>query len=274
MEKYSRNQRVALIAKTLVENPNRIMSLNYFTELFNAAKSTISEDLLILRETLDKQGQGMIETIAGASGGVKYRVRMPEADKAHFLEEMVRYLSEPSRIVPGNFLYVTDLMMNPHIVGRAGAILAEHFQDLGADHVITVETKGIPLAYEVARCLGINLIVVRRNTKISEGTAVSVNYLTGDQGMLSVMSLAKRSLKPDSRLIFIDDFLRGGGTVRGIIDLLHEFDSRLAGVGVMIASRKITDKTVPVPFVNICDYYGVEENGRINIESSNRLYNN
>ncbi len=271
MEKYSRNQRVALIAKTLVENPNRIMSLSYFAELFNAAKSTISEDLLILRETLDKQNQGMIETIAGAAGGVKYRIRVPGAEKVRFKDDVVRYLSDPSRIVPGNFLYVTDLMMDPRIVGPAGAILAEHFQDTGADHIITVETKGIPLAYEVARCLGIGLIVVRRNAKISEGTAVSINYLTGDQGMLSVMSLAKRSLKPDSRLVFIDDFLRGGGTVRGIIDLLHEFDSTLAGVGVMIASREQTDKVVPVPFVNICDYYGVEENRKLNIKSSNTV---
>ncbi len=271
MDKYSRNQRVALIAKTLVENPNRIISLNHFAERFNAAKSTISEDLLILRETFDRQGQGMIETIAGASGGVKYRIRVPEQQKVHFKEEVVRYLTDPSRIVPGNFLYVTDLMMNPRIVGQAGAILAEHFQDAGADHIITVETKGIPLAYEVARCLGIGLIVVRRNTKITEGTAVSINYLTGDQGLLSVMSLAKRSLKAGSRLVFIDDFLRGGGTVRGIIDLLHEFESSLAGVGVMIASREQSDKVVPVPFVNICDYYGVEENKIINIKSSNTI---
>ena len=271
MQKYSRNQRVAVITRILTEHPNRIVSLNYFSELFNAAKSTISEDILIIRESLDKQGEGMVETIAGVSGGVKYRIRVPETRKEVFKEEIVRYLSDPSRIIPGNFLYVTDLMMNPRIVREAGAILAEKFQDTGADYVITVETKGIPLAYEVARCLGVSLIVGRRNTKITEGTAVSINYLTGNQGMLSVMSLAKRSLKPGSRLVFIDDFLRGGGTVKGIIDLLHEFDSSLGGVGVMIASREQSDKVIPVTLVNLCDFYGVEENMKINIKSSNSL---
>ena len=130
-------------------------------------------------------------------------------------------------------------MQNPRIIRLAGAILAEHFQETKPDYVITVETKGIPLAYEVARYLGIQLIVVRRNTKITEGTAVSINYLTGNQGMLSVMSLSKRSLPPGSSLIFIDDFLRGGGTVRGIIDLVSEFDSELIGVGVMVDSKEL-----------------------------------
>ena len=267
MEKYSRNARVAIITKTLCENPNRILSLSYFAELFGAAKSTISEDLLIVRETLDKAGEGKVETLAGASGGVKYYVAVRQEDRRQFLADFLKYLSDQSRIVPGNFLYVTDLMNNPRIMRLAGAILAEHFQEAKPDYIITVETKGIPLAYEVARYLGIRLIVVRRNTKITEGTAVSINYLTGNQGRLSVMSLSKRSIKPGSQLIFIDDFLRGGGTVRGIIDLLHEFESTLVGVGVMVDNKEV-DKTIGVPFVNFCDYYGIDSAGNINIKPS------
>lgn len=270
MEKYSRNSRVAIITKTLVENPNRILSLSYFADLLGAAKSTISEDLLIVRESLDKAGEGKVETIAGASGGVKYCAAVRPEVKKQFQADFIKYLSDESRIVPGNFLYVTDLMNNPRIMRLAGAILAQHFQAVRPDYIITVETKGIPLAYEVARYLGVALIVVRRNTKITEGTAVSINYLTGNQGMLSVMSLSKRSIKPGSRLVFIDDFLRGGGTVRGIIDLLHEFESSLVGVGVMVDNKE-TEKNFGVPFVNFCDYYGIEKDGKINIKSSHSL---
>ncbi|KAF5074469.1 Pur operon repressor [anaerobic digester metagenome] len=270
MDKHTRTARVAIITKTLVENPNRIYSLNYFADLFHAAKSTISEDLLIVRETLEKFGEGRVETLVGASGGVKYQVTVSEKERQKFRTEFLEYLKDPSRIVPGNFLYVTDLMQNPRIVRMAGAILAQHFLETRPDYIITVETKGIPLAYEVARYLGIHLIVVRRNTKITEGTAVSINYLTGNQGLLSVMSLSKRSIRAGSRLVFIDDFLRGGGTVRGIIDLLHEFESSLVGVGVMVDSKDM-EKTIGVPFVNFCDYYGIDSNGEINIKDSNSL---
>lgn len=270
MDKNTRNTRVAVITKMLTENPNRIFSLSYFSDLFNAAKSTISEDILIVRESLERFGEGRVETLAGASGGVKYYVSVPENVRQAFREELLGYLKDPSRIVPGNFLYVTDLMQNPRIIRLAGAILAEHFQSAKPDYIITVETKGIPLAYEVARYLGVGLIVVRRNTKITEGTAVSINYLTGKQGMLSVMSLSKRSLRPGSSLIFIDDFLRGGGTVRGIIDLLSEFDSRLVGAGVMVDSKDL-DKEIGVPFVNFCDYHGINSKGEVLINNSNSL---
>ena len=52
MEKLSRNTRVSIITKILIENPNKIIGLNRFSELLNAAKSTISEDIVIVREAL------------------------------------------------------------------------------------------------------------------------------------------------------------------------------------------------------------------------------
>lgn len=271
MEKYSRNERIAIITKVLIENPNRIMSLNYFGEMFNAAKSTISEDILIVREIIDKMKEGKVETIAGASGGVKYVAGIRKDSSEEFQKELISHLSDRSRIVPGNFLYVTDLMQNPRIISKAGAILAQKFFDLKLDYIITVETKGIPLAYEVARYLGVQLIVVRRNSKITEGTSVSINYLTGTQGMLSVMSLSKRSIRPGSKLVFIDDFLRGGGTVKGIMDLLAEFDSSLIGVGVVVNSLEVNRK-LDTDIINFADYYGIDENGNIKIEKSDSIF--
>ena len=72
MEKLSRNSRVVAITKVLTENPNKVIGLNKFSELLNAAKSTISEDIVIVREILEKLEMGKVETIAGAAGGIKY----------------------------------------------------------------------------------------------------------------------------------------------------------------------------------------------------------
>ena len=45
MEKLSRNSRVVIITKILTANPNKIIGLNNFSILLNAAKSTISEEI-------------------------------------------------------------------------------------------------------------------------------------------------------------------------------------------------------------------------------------
>ena len=55
MEKLSRNSRVAIITKILTSNPNKIIGLNNFSTLLNAAKSTISEDIVIVRDILEKK---------------------------------------------------------------------------------------------------------------------------------------------------------------------------------------------------------------------------
>ena len=145
VEKLSRNNRVVAITKILMETPNKIIGLNRFSEFLNAAKSTISEDIVIVREVLEKLEMGSIETIAGAAGGIKYIPSMGQKAKEDFADELCKALLEEGRIVPGNFVYLTDIMYNPQIVSKAGVILASHFQEMDLDCIVTVETKRYPI---------------------------------------------------------------------------------------------------------------------------------
>lgn len=69
------------------------------------------------------------------------------------------------------------------------------------------------------------------------------------------MVLPMRALKRHSRLLFIDDFMRGGGTARGIIDLAREFECEVAGIGVVIEtlepSKKLVEDYVSLLALNI-----------------------
>ena len=270
MEKLSRNNRVVAITKIMIENPNRVVGLNKFSELLNAAKSTISEDIVIVRELLEKLEMGRIETISGAAGGIKFIPDMGKANKLEFCEEICKLLKEEGRIVPGNFIYLTDIMYNPQIVSKAGAILASHFKAMNIDYIVTVETKGIPLAYEVAKSLGIELVIIRRDNKITEGPTVTINYISGTSGRIQQMSLAKKSMKPSSKCVFIDDFLRGGGTAQGIKDLLKEFDSELVGTGVLVDNIGVKNKMVN-DYVSIVELEFDSENGTLRVEPSNLI---
>ena len=46
MNKFKRNERIGAIVKILSDNPNKIFTLSFFTNQFNAAKSTISYNYL------------------------------------------------------------------------------------------------------------------------------------------------------------------------------------------------------------------------------------
>jgi purine operon repressor len=246
--------------KILIENPGRIIGLNTFTQLFSAAKSTISEDVVIVRDTLKRLNMGKVETIAGATGGIRYLVGVGEEEKKKFALNLCEILGDKGRIVPGNFIYMTDVMYNPTIISPAGKILASFFSELAVDYVVTVETKGIPLAFEVAKCLGVQLVIVRRENKVTEGPTVIINYVSGSTGRIQNMSLSKKSIIKGSRCIFIDDFMKAGGTALGIIDLLKEFDSELLGIGVMVDNVEIPKKLV-TDYVSIVEFSGIDESG-------------
>lgn len=267
VEKLSRNNRVVAITKILIETPNKVIGLNRFSELLNAAKSTISEDIVIVREVLEKLEMGSIETISGAAGGIKFIPSMGKQAKEDFANELCEALLEEGRIVPGNFVYLTDIMYNPQIVSKAGVILASHFQNMNIDYIVTVETKGIPLAYEVAKSLGIELVIIRKDNKITEGPTVTINYVSGTSGRIQQMALAKKCMKPSSKCVFIDDFLRGGGTAEGIRDLLKEFDSELVGTGVLVDNVGIENKRTS-DYISIIDLEYNKEEERLNVRPS------
>ncbi|WP_051623528.1 pur operon repressor [Clostridium hydrogeniformans] len=258
MEKFSRNSRVVAITKILSENPNKVVSLNVFSELLNAAKSTVSEDIVIVREILEKLSLGKVQTVAGAAGGIKFIANISEDEKLSFAEDMCNLLMEKERIIPGNFVYMTDVMYSPEFIKKAGLMLSTFFTNKNIDYVMTVETKGIPLAYEVARNLGVELVIVRRDNKVTEGPTVTINYVTGSSGNIQNMCLSKKSIKRGCNCLYIDDFMRSGGTALGIKDLLKEFDSNLVGMGVLIDDYTVNEKLVD-GYYSIMDFKGVIE---------------
>ncbi|NLK95083.1 MAG: pur operon repressor [Clostridiales bacterium] len=267
MDKLSRNSRVVAITKILTENPNKIIGLNKFSEMLNAAKSTISEDIVIIRSLMEKLEMGKVETISGAAGGIKFIPTIGYEKGKKFAMKLCNLLKDEKRIIAGNFIYMTDVMYNPEIIGKAGVILSSCFKNLHVDYVITVETKGIPLAYEVARNLGVELVIARRDPRVTEGPTVTINYVSGSSGRLQQMSLSKKSMRPDSRSIFIDDFMKGGGTALGIKELLKEFSSELVGIGVLIDNNQVEKKLID-EYVSIVELVSVSENQKIDVHPS------
>lgn len=139
--KFKRTERIGAIVKILSDNPNKIYTLSYFTNQFNAAKSTISEDLLVVKNVFEKLHLGKVITISGAAGGVKYIPKTSIAENAEFLMELCERICDKSRILSGGFLYLIDIIYDPTIAAKIGKIFASNIEYVDADYVVTMETK-------------------------------------------------------------------------------------------------------------------------------------
>lgn len=255
MSKIKRNERVGLIVKVLSEHPNKTISFKYFTEMFEAAKSSISEDIAIVKSIMAKNRLGKVITIPGASGGVKYIPRVEQVYKQEILDRLCLELNQPERRIPAGFLYIADILYHPELVKGVAEMFAEAFADRLVDYVVTIETKGIPMAFMTANYLNVPLVIVRKENKVTDGPTVSINYLSGSSQKLGVMYAPKRAIRPKSNVLIIDDFMKGGGTAKGMMDLVHEFDAKVVGMGVLLE----TD----VPQVKLVkDYYALLKLGR------------
>jgi purine operon repressor len=242
--KVRRSTRLVDMTHYLLQNPRRLVSLTFFAERYQSAKSSISEDLVIIKQTFEEQGAGTLLTVSGAAGGVKYIPYISEEETEQLIGEICQLIEKKDRLLPGGYLYLTDILSNPHYINSVGRIFASLFVDKDIDVVMTVETKGIPLAYAVANYLDVPVVIVRRDSRVTEGATVSINYISGSSKRIQTMVLAKRSLEEGANVLIIDDFMRAGGTVLGMINMLEEFKANVAGIGVLVESGEIEERLV------------------------------
>lgn len=268
---WKRSERLIDMTYYLLSHPRELTPLTYFSDKYGAAKSSISEDLTILKEILQEEGHGQLVTVPGARGGVIYYPSTNEHKIQSFIQNICTLIQKPDRILPGGYLYLADIIGNPKIVEKVGKMFASLYSHQKIDAVMTVATKGIPLAYATAKHLNVPVVIVRRDPEITEGSMVSINYVSGSTKRIQTMTLARRSLQEGSSVLIVDDFMKAGGTIRGMISLLDEFHAEVAGICVLVESEGVEKRLIDqyVSVVRLTHVNGEEE--KIEVEEGNYL---
>ncbi|MGE8081860.1 pur operon repressor [Peribacillus loiseleuriae] len=271
--KFKRSERLIDMTNYLLAHPGRLVSLTFFAERYSSAKSSISEDLTIIKETFEQRGIGTLTTVPGAAGGVKYLVGIKSDEATAFIDHLCSVIASPERLLPGGYLYMTDILGHPETVNMIGRIIAAAYADKQVEVIMTMATKGIPLAYAVANYLNVPVVIVRRDNKVTEGPTVSINYVSGSSKRIQTMVLSKRSLAEGSKVLIVDDFMKAGGTVKGMVSLLEEFKATLAGITVFVESDEIEERLVD-QFVSLIKLTEVDERDKIISVSRGNYLNN
>ena len=227
--KLKRSERIVVMTEYLLNNPNKLIPLTYFVTKFNQAKSSISEDIHIIKTGFKEENIGEVKTLAGVSGGVIFTPTLVEEDARKILDEFIEKISEGDRLLAGGYIFMSDIGGNPSLMNKLGRVIATVYKNKEIDAVVTVATKGIPVAYAIASILNKPVITIRRDNKVTEGTTVAINYVSGSTKKIETMILSKRSLNNHSKVLLVDDFMRGGGVLTGMESLMNEFDVEVIG---------------------------------------------
>lgn len=253
--KWKRSERLVDMTRHLLDCPHELIPLTFFSERYQSAKSSISEDLTIVNETFKEKGTGKLMTVTGAAGGVKFIPQMDEQSIRETISLLMEELGQSDRLLPGGYLFMADLLGNPKIMDRVGKVFASAFAETEIDAIMTVATKGIPIAHAIARHMNVPVVIVRRDSKVTEGSTVTINYVSGSSRRIQTMVLSKRSMPSGQKVLLTDDFMKAGGTMAGMKNLLEEFDCELAGIAVLVEAAHHTDVLVEeyLSLVKLCE---------------------
>ena len=268
--KVRRSTRLVDMTIFFLKNPNKTTPLSYFTEKFKAAKSSISEDLAIIKDSFEETNMGSLITYAGARGGVQYQ---PFYQKDQLEQELLALKNEidgSKRLLPGGYIYTSDLLGDPNWLKRIGKIIASKYAPGEVDAILTIATKGVPLAQSAAYNMNIPFYIVRKSAKVTEGSTVSINYLPWSSAeQVERMTLTRNTLKPGSKVLIIDDFLRGGGTIKGMKRMAKEFNCEVVDSVVLLEH---TGEDVNVETKSLLKVIDVsKDNETINVDIGNFL---
>src|SRR5699024_12354555 len=95
----------------------------------------------------------------------------------------------------------SDLLNYTKWLQRIGKLTASKYITEELDTIMTIATKGVPIAQAVAYNLNVPFVIVRKSSKVTEGPTVSINYLPRSSSeQVEKMELSKRSLKEGSKI--------------------------------------------------------------------------
>lgn len=238
-----RSERLVRLTSKFLLKPSESISLTDLADEFNVSKTVISDDIEVVNSAMQSEGFAEMQVERGRSGGARLLpICAPEYRKA-ILEEIAKKLSDADRYLPGGLVYYSDLIFNPEISLPLGLAMASLFSSAEPDIIMTTEVKGIPISLFAAHALGCPLAVCRYRNRPSDGSAVAVHYPVAN-GDVRTMYMGTRQIQKGSRVLILDDFMRGGSTVAGMQLMVRQFEATVVGTGLFITSEKPQEKAI------------------------------
>jgi adenine phosphoribosyltransferase len=155
---------------------------------------------------------------------------LSERERADWLKSMIRDV--PDFPEPGIlFRDITPLLADARALQVALEGMAEPFHHAGVELVIGVESRGFIFGAPLARMLNAGFVPVRKFGKLPAET-IRVEYAL-EYGSNTV-EIHTDALRPEQRVLIVDDLLATGGTVGAAVELVERLGGVVAGIAFLV----------------------------------------
>ena len=131
-----------------------------------------------------------------------------------------------------NFL---NHQVDPDLMAAMGEEFHELFKTAKITKILTVESSGIAPAVMAGLAFHVPVVFARKHKSLTlQDNLYSATVYSYTKKVNNHISISKKFLDADDRVLVIDDFLANGQAVEGLLDIIEQANASLEGVGIVI----------------------------------------
>lgn len=125
--------------------------------------------------------------------------------------------------------------IDPVMMQQIGQEFARLFKDAGITKIITIEASGIAPAVMAGLELGVPVIFARKYQSLTlKDDLYRSKVFSFTKQTESTIAISKKHINAADKVLVIDDFLANGQAALGLVDLIHQAEASVVGIGIVI----------------------------------------
>lgn len=142
------------------------------------------------------------------------------------------------KVGAGNVLKVDSFVnhqLDVKFLSALGKEFYRRFADCGVNKILTIEASGIGIACLTAEYFDVPVVFAKKtktNNIYADVYTSKVESYT--HGTTYDIVVSKQFLRPEDRVLIIDDFLAKGSALKGLIELISQAGATVVGAGIVI----------------------------------------
>lgn len=179
------------------------------------------------------------------------------------MELLEQRIMKDGVVKAGNVLKVDSFLnhqMDTALFTEIGKEFKRLFEKDHVTKILTIEASGIGVACVTGECFGVPVVFAKKTqTKNIDGEVYTSRVESFTHGRVYDIIVSKKFLKPEDRVLLIDDFLAKGSALSGLCSLVLDAGATLVGAGIVIekgfqeGGRLVRDRGIRVESLAIVD---------------------
>ncbi len=155
------------------------------------------------------------------------------------MELLKQRILEEGRAAEGGVLKVDSFLnhqMDISLLNAIGKEFSHRFAEEEITKLLTIEASGIGIAAITAQHFGNVPVVFAKKTKSRnlDGELYTAQVHSFTRGSTYEIQVSQKYLKPQDRVLIVDDFLAKGQALEGLLKIVGESGAKLIGCGIVI----------------------------------------